>query len=264
MPFKHTMLFDYPGGTTEAGEFKRGGGWSESMIADTAYPAANDAFGKVRQARRELLPKHISIVGYRISDLEKKIGSKLFHVGLPGTFDDVTEDIPQLSIRGSGYSAQGNKLVLTLRGVPDQVAANGALAAQGDMRKKFNAYVSSLAPFYQLCRKLDANVADIEEVSVLGVVKLKAPLAGLAVDGFVNLLKVRTLTKFKHLGKYRVVAKEADNQQFTVIGWLGGNGGGGRARIADTVKAFYPETMNIDFVTSRKVGREFFSSAGRR
>lgn len=260
--WKHTALFHYQSNPSGTAKGSRVAGWSESWLADVRYSQSDDAFDKLLKARATLLPVTSRIVGYRLSDILKKEGSKVHRYVIPGTWAAAC-DIPKMALQANGRGSTNNDMRMLLRGIPDTAVKEGEIDPQSTLIDKFNAYVPFLLPFYQMCRKLDADFAKIISISETGVVTLAENLEGLAVNNEVYILRPRTLNRGTFGGKYRVETV-TNALSFKIRDWKGGESRGGTARKAEFVKCYYTNAMKAEQIVTRECGKPFFVYASSR
>lgn len=258
---KYTMFFDYRSNTSGVHDGGRSAGWSESVYHNELDDSKNSVFAALLEARLGLLPKSSAIIGYRITDTDKKSGGLIRNHRLPGKWDE-TVDIPTLALLCNGMGANGERLRVILRGMPDIVAEEGEYSNKAGIWPRFTKYRDALRQFFTLTRDPNSNQAKVLSIDVEGHVHTAANVQNIAKGDKVHLLRPVFTMKRKIKGVYTVTAV-TNESTFEIGGWDGGFCTAGVIRRTMPRVTHYPANLTIARVITRKVGRPYFSYAGR-
>lgn len=266
MPYKYTLLFSYlPSQAANAIGKRRSGGWSESVyhaqqltLAQLNLPLVN-----LVNKRMALLPSTIALIGVRRQDLAVKGSAFIMNAFVHGALQE-TQDVPQMAvlIRGRAFNTP-NILRTILRGVPDDMVKSGSLEPVAGYRTSLIEYLGAINNFYTITRKLTSNSAKIDSIDANGVVVLLDPLSGNTANTQVRIMRSRDANG-NNVGGLLPVASRADDYNFTLRGWDGGNTRNGLVRLSEFENSTYSYGGDsISGCMLRKVGRPFFPYRGR-
>lgn len=247
------------------------GGWTESVWASTNAPAQIAAWLQLQLARRNILPKQATIVGYRVQGYNIA-GNRLIPLGtsavaqnLPGNASFDT-DLPQVSVDIKiANAAVSNSARYVLRGMPDSVMVFGEYQPNAAMATRMTQFMNQLTNGFWVIVGRDRTQPTQRVVKILGdQLTLDGVLVGAAENTFIRLLRVYSDSGFPIKGVFRVAAPPV-GAVYTLSPSPGLNLGhaSGLARI-DAIAVSAISQAEVSRARVRKIGRPSQGYRGRR
>jgi len=245
--------------TTGAG---RVAGFSETWYYEGTAADTNRAADNFAKRRSGFLTRTAAVIGWRIQVIGGS--AQVVKTRYPGVLA-TGADIPQMAVsckcKGSGVP---NVKRFQVRGVPDSNVVNGDFEPTQAFQAAFDAWAGTLGLWRFRAKDLAAPRVRIVSIAADGTFALAGAIT-FNVGSTIDILRCKNNAGVNVSGSYYVSVK-TDGQNGKFLNW----GGSvvalkGEAR-AQTIT--YPlvdnQTVVLEKVTTRKVGRPFDLYAGRR
>lgn len=258
---KHTFLFEQTNGEQQQGIRS---GWSETFYRDTTLEADPNGGNSYAKRRSGFLTRSAACIGCRLQEIGG--GSrivKFVEVGSIGT----DSDIPQMALNCSMKSITNPyKRTIQLRGIPDNRVAYGQYVPSQQFASNFTSWALSLGSSsfrFQAIDRANPRVK-IFSIDMDGNFVIAAG-ATFAVGDAMIIRTCRNTAGVSVNGTYFVETR-IGNESGKLRGWTGGvvTVKGTMAKLAYTYPIINGQSVEIQNVTTRKVGRPFFSFLGRQ
>jgi hypothetical protein len=264
--FKFTMVFRYISGTSPVSPGNRAGGWTESVYQSTYTAQRLTAFRELAQARAQLLPEMVGVIGIRVQQVDPSRSAATFPANYPGggNIGIGARDIPQMAVKltlnGSGVT---NVCKMALAAIPDPQVTNGEFVPLQRFGVDFIAYLTMLNNWLFRATDLAQAPRTLLSIGTDGTYTTNADLV-LAVD---SLVKVKRAVDGNGnlVGGVFKVKTVTTNRIGILDGWTFGSCTGG------TITPYvliYPQISNAQLATPkigvRKIGRPSDPYRGRR
>jgi len=244
-------------------------GWSESFynLGEVGAALTKRQAEELCRARARLLSTQAYVKGYRLQQVDpvgKTLAVKFF---VKGTTSLDCDD-PNNALLWQAHSpTKGNRRILIIRGVPDEVIATGSYNRGRNYDNALRQLWTTLQDTWMFRgKKLDGGEEKLLSVSALGVATLKAPLAFVVGD---KVQVLRTIAPgHRAKGHSTTIAAVGGPSLYTLTDWPHGATTGGKIRKDTGIDYFNMELSDAEIVnprvTDRDTGRPFNQSRGRR
>ena len=243
---------------------RRVAGWTENWYADGTIANNSMTGTNFFKARTLFMPNNAGISGMRVSDIGGQ--SKVFTFNEPGG-QQTAVDIPQMALNCS-VKVQGSPTTkwFQLRGIPDSSVTSGAFRPTQGVSNAIDTFLNGLFGYgvYVRVKRLTNPRVNITSIDASGNFTI-APGVTPAMNDTVQLLRCKDIHGKNVSGLY-VVIPDANGLPKKLGNWSGKTVAvSGQLRILTyDYLPTVPRTAEYHDITTRKVGRPFFSYRGKR
>ncbi len=247
-------------------------GWTEyvmwnndsvSSLLTALQTGANNQPGLL-PSRAALLSQNAQVIGVRLYSGGAGKGQS-FALAYPGTTGAISDNPVQAILVKVGNVNVGAVRRFTLRGVPDAQIVGGEFVPDQNYVNAVNAWMHALSNFAFIAIDPTQLPSPVFNITAAGLCTINGPAQPFLVNQIVTFNKVLDANGFKRSFRGSVTSIGPQNNQFTVAAWPFGVGTGGTVglKAKGTFSMDY-NTMNVNRLVSRRVGRPFELYRGRR
>lgn len=247
------------------------GGWTEAVWASVNTQQQFEAFFRLLDKRRNLLPRQATIVGYTVQGYNIAgnrlipLGSSTFAQNLPGN-SALETDLPQVAVDLKTINTGGNNTArYVLRGMPDSIMTFGEYQPTPAYAGRMTQFMNELKSGFWIIVGRDRTQPTERVVNITGnQVTLQAALPGAGAQSFLRFLRVYGDDGNPIKGSFRITVAPVGNV-YTVSPNPNNDliNASGLARL-DAITTSAIVEVEVSRARVRKIGRPSQGYRGRR